>query len=160
MPGRPTDWMDTRVNYSIASNTTGVAQGLSVQLVAADSARATVIRTIVRLFVQSESVAGAWGTQLVEFGIGIASQEAFSALVLPDPNVNTDKPARGWLWRTARMASQNGIGSEVIHEVAADIRGARKIENGELYLASTNEAVLGTAFTVRIIGLIRTLIKI
>jgi len=159
MPGRPTDWMDTLVNETVGSGTQGVVP-LSTALVAADSARATVIRTIVRLYTMSTSVAGAWGTQVVDMAIGIASQEAFTASVLPDPNVDTDKPARGWLWRTRVVQFQNGVGTMIATELVADIRGARKIENGELYLIIVNSAGLGTSFSTRTTGLVRTLIKI
>jgi len=44
--------------------------------------------------------------------------------------------------------------------VTADVRGARKIENGELYLIITNTNQEGTSFNVNMTGLIRTLYKL
>ena len=159
MPGRPTDWMDVLLALNPVDGGQAVV-GLSSALVPADSARATIIRTIISLGVFSDSVAGAWGVQAVDLAIGIASQEAFAASIFPDPNIGTDKPARGWLWRTRVFPFQNGVGTPVVLPVVADIRGARKIENGEVYLIAINANVEGTAFPVHINGLVRTLIKI
>ena len=159
MPARPTDWMDNVISLGLANGGQAIV-GLSSALVPADSARATVVRSIIRLNLHSQTVAGAWGVQTIHLAIGIASQEAFAAQVTPDPNISTDKPARGWLWRDTKVVSQNGVGGVVVFDVQADIRGARKIENGEVYLAVHSEGSQGTSFTVEIDGLIRQLIKI
>ena len=120
----------------------------------------TVIRTIIRMGLFSNTVAGAWGIMRVDLGIGVASQEAFAAGVLPDPNSATDKPPRGWMWRSQQLVSQNGTGHQVIFNVDADIRGARKVENGEVYLIGCNTAYVGTQFQVNCVGLIRQLYKL
>ena len=159
MLGRPTDWMDSIISLGVANNNQN-NEGLSTALVPADSARATVIRTIVSLDIHSQTVAGAWGTQIVHLGIGIASQESFTAGVLPDADVSTDRPIRGWMWRTSLVVSQNGVGSQVVFPVRADIRGARKIETGEVYLKIHNTSSYGTSFLIECDGLIRMLIKI
>ena len=156
---RPTDWMDTLVDVGVAVNSQAIV-GLSTALVPADSARATVIRTILQLNMHSNTVAGAFGIQMIDMAIGIASQEAFLASVLPDPNVSTDKPARGWLWRTRQVVTQNGAEAPIGRDIEADIRGARKIENGELYLIINSTGLVGTNFTTAVTGLVRTLIKI
>ncbi len=96
----------------------------------------------------------------MDLAIGISDREAFSSSVLPDPNTATDKPARGWMWRTSALVSQNGVGGPIVYSIRADIRGSRKIDLGRAYLIITSEANLGTAFTVNIRGLIRTLVKL
>ena len=156
---RPTDWIDTLVQIETSAG--ACAQDSLMTGVAPVNMRGmTVIRTIVALSLFSNTVAGAWGCMRVNLGIGIASQEAFAAGVIPDPNVATDKPARGWLWRSQQMVSQNGAGSPVVFDVVADIRGARKVENGEVYLTVCNTAYVGTQFQVNAVGLIRQLYKL
>ena len=120
----------------------------------------TVIRTLISLDLCSQTVAGAWGVQRCDMAIGIASQEAFAAGVLPDPVTNTDKPPRGWMWRSSRSVAQNGVGSPVLSSLQADIRGARKVENGEVFLIIDNSNVFGTAFNVQALGLVRLLVKL
>ena len=157
---RPTDWIDTIVNLS---STSGGQDQMSLMTgVAPVNMRGmTLIRTIVRLHLASTTVAGAWGTMHNMLAIGVASQEAFAASVLPDPQVATDKPPRGWILRTSVAVDQNGgAGLPITSTLAADIRSGRKVENGEVFLIQRNDFIAGTAFTVRVFGLIRCLYKL
>ena len=156
---RPTDWIDTSVGFTIAS---GSQSNLSLMTgVAPVNMRGmTLIRTIFTWSSFSTTVAGAWGVQILSIGIGVTSQEAFAAGVLPDPDVPTDKPPRGWVYRTSQVVTQNGAGSPVTHDREVDIRGARKVENGELYIVVDNNPIVGTPFTARIQGMCRTLYKL
>ena len=156
---RPTDWVDTTVNLEISTGNQSVTS-LITGLSPSDMWGVTVIRTIIMLSAFSNTVAGAFGCQQLDLGIGIASQEAFAAGVLPDPNISTDKPPRGWMWRVEKVVSQNGAGAPIVTELEADIRGARKVENGEVYLIGFNTALLGTTFQVNVRGLIRQLYKL
>ncbi len=156
---RPTDWIDTRVIMSAVSG--GQArQSLMTGVAPVNMRGMTVIRTIVVLGMISQDVAGAWGIQQIDLAIGVASQEAFAAGVVPDPNSDTDKPPRGWVFRSQRLVAQNGVGHQVVFPLEMDIRGARKIENGELYVVANNTFVNGTSFTVKVQGLVRTLYKL
>jgi len=58
------------------------------------------------------------------------------------------------------MVAQNGAGAPVLYDVEADIRGARKVENGEVFLQGDNNIDSGTAFQVNVRGLIRQLYKL
>ena len=156
---RQTDWVDTRVVLSPSSGGTET-DGLMTGVLPVDMRGMTLIRTIVTLSAYSQTSAGAWGVQQIDIGIGVASQEAFAANVLPDPAISTDKPPRGWVYRTSRLVSQNGVGTAILFDLMADIRGARKIENGELYIIADNTFRNGTSFGVNIIGLVRTLYKL
>ncbi len=156
---RPTDWVDTVHSTAVVSGGQAVNSLLGA-LAPEDYRGATLIRTILAIGLTSTTVAGVWGTQVVDMAIGIASQEAFNAGIVPDPNVGADKPARGWIYRVRKVVGQNGVGGTVVHEVSADIRGARKIENGEVYLIMTNANLAGTPFTVAVTGLERLLIKL
>ena len=156
---RATDWVDTIVgNLAVTGSQANIS--LITGLDPSDMRGATVIRTLIRLNLASDTTAGAWGWGRVDMAIGISAQEAFTAGVLPDPNIDGDKPPRGWMWRDSVGVSQNGVGGQVVVPVRADIRGARKVENGEVYLIYTNTAVDGTTFSVRCHGLVRLLIKL
>jgi len=156
---RQTDWIDTLVDLNPA---TGAQDNVSLITGAApiNMRGVTLIRTIIYLGMTSQTTAGAWGVQNLDMAIGITSQEAFAAGVLPDPDIAGDKPSRGWVWRSRQVVTQNGIGAQVLYEVRADIRGARKIENGELFLVVDNNAIAGTAFTMDVTGLVRVLMKL
>jgi len=156
---RQTDWVDTNNALVI---TAGSQQSLSLitGLSPGDMRGATLIRTIVRMSLSSTSVAGAWGVQKVDVGIGITSQEAFAAGVLPDPSVSSDRPSRGWVYRDHIAVAQNGAGSPVLEHIREDIRGARKIENGELFLVIDNTDQLGTSAAIRAMFLVRVLVKL
>ena len=156
---RQTDWVDTTIARSVASGAQDFFS-LATGMAPINLRGATLIRTIIRLDLHSATVAGAWGVQRLQMGIGITSQEAFAAGVLPDPVTAGDKPSRGWIWRGSIAVAQNGIGSPVMFDLSADIRASRKIENGELFIVFDSAPGGGTAFTVGLNGLIRTLIKL
>ena len=159
MAARPTDWIDTII--SLAPVTTGQASVSLITGAAPINMRGvTLIRTILSLGFASGTVSGAWGTQRVDFAIGITSQEAFAATALPDPDVATDKPSRGWVYRSSLLVSQNGVVGNVVQQVQMDIHGARKIENGEVFFVVNNTPIRGTAFTVDVQGLVRLLTKL
>ena len=156
---RQMDWIDTRVGLNIVDGAQGVTaiDGGSTQVVQRGT---TIIRTIITLHVMSSTVAGAWGAHVVDLAIGITDREAFTAGVVPDPDSAVDKPARGWMWRTQMLVSQNGVSTPIVTTMHADVRGARKIDLGRAYLVVNSNLSAGTAFAVDIRGLIRTLVKL
>ena len=96
--------MDTLVNMLITEGsqvTNSLLQGISSD----DMRGSTITRIIGTLYTGSSTVAGAWGASRDDFGIGVVSQEAFNALVVPDPTAQDDQPARGWLYRTRHVSS-------------------------------------------------------
>ena len=58
------------------------------------------------------------------------------------------------------MVDQNGVSVPVARELRADIRGVRKIEDGEVFLVISNGGSGGTSFTVAMKGLVRLLVKL
>jgi len=159
MVTRQVDWTDTVVSETIAS----VAQGsvrVDGSVTDVVARRLTVVRTIISLDILSTTVAGAWGVQEAALGIGVVSREAFAAGVFPDPVEATDKPTRGWLWRTHRAVSQNGTGTTIMTHIEGDFRGARKLDAGVLILIMNNTPLQGTVFTFLVRGLVRTLFKL
>ena len=118
----------------------------------------TLTRAIGSLSFFSGTVAGAWGKQILDIGIGIASREAVTAGVVPDPNVAADRPPRGWLYRARRVVEQNGAGAPIVLWVPFDIRAQRRMDEADLFLAINSTGSTGTAFTTEAAVLIRFLL--
>jgi len=159
MPSRPTRWVDTVITRDIPDSTQQ-AQSLMGDLSDSEKRTATVIRIILSMGVWSTTLAGAYGVQRAGFGIGVASEEAFNANVFPDPLSAAEKPTRGWLWRTIKHVSQNGTGTTIVVPVDADLRAARKLENGVLYMLMEASNRQGTTFTTSWEGIARVLVKL
>ena len=158
---RTTEWKDNIVSFNLATGA-GAFESLVVNFSEPDKRGMTLVRTLLRLNFFSTSIAGAYGVQIVSLGIAVAFQEAFAVglTALSDPQTESDRPIRGWVYRTQVAPSQNGIGTPLVTSLTADIRAARKLENGELYVTSFSAAGVGTTFTVAVTGLIRTLFKL
>ena len=156
MPRRASDWIDTTVDRGIASAAQDLFS-LMTGVAPVNVRRQTLVRTLITLDLFSETVAGAWGVQQLDIGIGITSQEAFAAGVVADPVTANDQPSRGWIYRTRVAVAQNGIGGQVLYTLRADIRASRKLDDGECYMVVDNTSERGTAFTAHMTGLIRQL---
>jgi len=156
MARRASDWIDTLVNINTASGAQSLLS-LMTGVAPVNVRRQTLVRTLLTLGIFSTTVAGAWGVQAVDIGIGITSQEAFAAGVVADPNTANDQPSRGWVYRTRRVPSQNGDATGIVTELHADIRASRKLDDGECFLVINNGTLIGTAFAVTITGIIRQL---
>jgi len=120
----------------------------------------TLMRTIVCADVARTVHDSGEGSELVDVGIGLASQEAFQADVLADPDNESDFPLRGWIWR-CRYRIYGFIANDPAvfnRHIEMDLRGKRKIENGELFLSLVNTAQEGASGTVNIAGIVRCLI--
>jgi len=161
---RPTVWEDTLVNEDITSGGSALV-GLTLQLDDTSKRGSTITRMLIRLNFHEEVLNSGTALQRVDLGIGIASQEAFALGVtaLPAPQTATERPRLGWYFREEVMVrsstTDTGFGVPVLR-VQADIRAMRKLENGELYLRMNSVGSVGVDFTVRAVGLIRTLVRL
>ena len=158
---RQNEWKDNLISVGLATGA-GTFESLVANFTEPDKRGMTLVRTLIRLTAFSTSIAGAYGVQNISMGIGVASQEAFAVglAALSDPQTESDKPTRGWVWCSQMLVSQNGVGGEVLQTITADIRGMRKLENGELFVSIFNVAEVGTAFGIEMHGIIRTLFKL
>ena len=152
---RSTFWIDNLINLGIVSG------GLnSVSLMAGtppiDARRATIVRIVIDLGIFSETVAGAFGVNLIDIGMGVTSQEAFAVNVFADPNAD-ERPTRGWMYHTRRVVYQNGVGTPIVQSWKEDLRTGRKLYDGEPFLTAHNTAQLGTTASYRISGIVRLL---
>ncbi len=119
----------------------------------------TLLRTIICHDYASAVLDSGEGSQILDIGIAVTSQEAFAASAVPDPNVDTDFPTRGWIYRCRHRLvafAADAPAADVIR-INKDIRSKRKLENGECYLVINNTALTGTTFTARLIGITRQL---
>jgi len=154
-------WIDTGATLAVANASTD-AFSLMTGLTTTESrlAQMTLLRTIIGINLGYSVHDSGEGSQLVSVGIGITSNEAFAtAGALPDPEVDLDFPARGWVWRGRYRvfgfaADQPAIFTQ---RVDLDMRSQRKLESGLAYLIVRNEAVEGVATTIQMTGLIRQL---
>ena len=156
-----TRWIDTVVAQAAFASGANSATSLLSGIGPVDTRGVTIIRTMIRLSFSSDTIAGAWGAQSVHLGIGIASQAAFTMGITALPTAEgSEQPARGWIWRDHVMAGQNGVDTQFVSTLREDIRGARKIEDGEVFLTFSNIPHTGTPFSIRVTGLVRLLVKL
>ena len=156
---RRVKWEDTLLDEVISSGA-GSNPTLMGSTTPNESEGETIIRCIGELSLFSASIAGAYGVQGLDIGVGVASQEAFAAQSLSDPNTASEEPRGGWLFRTRCTVAQNGTGTPVIYVCKFDMRSARKIDGDELFVAFRSANVLGTSFVLRVHGIVRCLFKL
>ena len=159
----PNVWIDTAANLTLANNASGnrsLMTGVSSTQTRFDSM--TLIRTIIGIDVAYAVHDSGEGSQEVSLGIGVTSQEAFAAGSLPDPEIDTDFPARGWVWRARYRVFGFAADQPAVYlrRVEVDLRSQRKLENGECYLIGHNGPVDGVATTVQVSGMVRQLWKV
>ncbi len=156
-PRRKTTWEDTIFADSIASGAQADASLLD-NILTVDQGL-TLVRTIIDLTIVPSASPTGFGAQAVDFAIGLTSQEAFAAGVLPDPNAEAEQPVTPWVYRT-RVGIVQDLDVPRPVRIQADIRGQRLIHGGELFWIIDNNILLGTAFSIHVAGLIRTLFKL
>ncbi len=156
----PRLWIDTGFDDSVAIGTP-LIRSLMTGVSAADTrlSQMTLMRTIIGLDIGRTVHDSGEGSERVAVGIGIASQEAFAAGTLSDPEVNTDFPTRGWVWRGHYRTFGFAADQPTIftRRLDLDMRSMRKLENGEAFLQITVSAIEGVSSNNSITGLIRQL---
>ena len=156
----PTIWIDTHINSDVA-NAVQVLLSLMTGVSATQTRfdRMTLTRTIIGLDVAYTVHDSGEGSQRVDMGIAVASQESFAAGTVPDPGVASDYPTRGWIWRARYRVYGFAADQPAVFNTRIDmeIRAQRKLENGEAYLVLDNNNLEGVTTTIRVAGLIRQL---
>ena len=119
----------------------------------------TVVRLLIDLQVSPLVLDGVNAQQLAMMGIGVSSFEAFAvAGALPDPNQETDRPPRGWLWRSVLKVAHVPDALVMPVRAQADVRAKRRVDDGVLFLRIINVDRTGvTPFEIAVDGLIRVL---
>jgi len=154
---RRSRWIDALVNITVAS--AGQNRQTMFPGVGQEQLRnATIVRTIGDLYMNSTTVADAWGVNMMDLGLGVISQEAIASVVFPDPNDADDYPVRGWLFRKRCAMFQNGVGTMIVQSCSFDVRSQRKLDTGQYFLIANNTALDGSTSTYRLFGSVRTLV--
>ncbi len=156
----PRLWLDTVLNQDVA-NAGALVQSLMVNFTARETriSQMTLLRTIIGLDLAYTVHDAGEGSQIVSLGIGVASQEAFAAGIVADPNDGDDFPTRGWIWRASYRVFGFAADQPAVftRRIDLDMRSMRKLENGECYMNVMNTAAEGVSSTVKVSGLIRQL---
>ncbi len=157
---RPRAWSDVRINQVVAAAAASVPIDLGIEL--ADRDVKTAVRVIGDLVAfPDDRNATIDGVMQIEGGIGVASREAFTAQIVPNPNQQGEYPALGWLYMHSMvMISNNSSGTIEMYNVPTvhfDVRANRKVDKGVLYYTWDNTTADGTGIQVILLGRIRVL---
>ncbi len=157
---RPRAWSDVRVNQQVSAAAGSVPIDLGIQQT--DKDVKTAVRVIGDLVgFPNDRNAAVDGVMQLEIGIGVASEEAFTAQVVPDPNAQSEYPSLGWLYMSSRLVTFNNSSGTTeflqLGEFRFDIRANRKVDRGRLYLVWNNTTADGSGFQVTLVGRVRTL---
>ena len=158
-PKRGTRWIDTIVAQVLTAGT-AVNVSLLGSLGADDIPGLTVIRTIVRLYLAPNTTPSGFGGTRLLVGAGVATGDAFSAGALPDLDISTDFPVRGWTFKTVGVAmyDTDHISNTLIE---GDFRSMRKLdEQTEYFLQMLTNTAVGISLAQACNGLIRVLVKL
>jgi len=151
-------WIDSLHNIDIASGAkseTTLMGALSVE----DTRGLTLMRCILCHDYEHTIHDSGEGQQIIDIGIGVASREALNAAALSDPEIATEHPDRGWVYRCRHVT--HGFAADqpaaYVQSVFRDLRAKRKLETGAVFLSITNTAKSGAAATISIVGITRLL---
>jgi len=160
-PRRRRIWADRVIDLLITSGGQTIPIDLLVDLPEDDVKTVTcIIGRITSVYADPD---GALTTsQRIDMGIGVASREAFTAGIVPDPATQADYPTQGWLWidsPTTLKVNASGT-TEAFHVpvVTFDVGAQRKVDKGVLYFVADNTLIVGSAASIRIVGRIRALV--
>ena len=122
----------------------------------------TLLRTITQLEWTPATPHAVSGLVRVDYGIGLCQEEAFSAGALPDVDAQEDHPPAGWVIRGSTMVmDETTLAVRNYRGAHHDIRAMRKLDaDTTLYLQYHNGLIEGTAFTIRLNGLVRLLLAL
>jgi len=160
MADRPRAWADTILNVSVVGDAAIAPVNLLASLTASDTI--TAVRLVGDILIVPENADTNESVRnLLTMGIGVTSLEAFNASVLPDARTEADFPPRGWLYRDAKPylfsnSATFGIELAELPRFKFDLRAARRVDKGVLFLEAFNDALMGTG-SVRLMGIIRAL---
>jgi len=158
-PRRETTWVDTELDVAIAA-TAGQTQSLMGTMDVDERRGMTVTRILACIYLLPSSVGVADGVMKLSLGIGSASQEAFTAGAIPDPEAAADFPQRGWLYRCTHAVVDHTIPGYPMPAIFLDLHAQRKVDTGEIYLRMRNELQQGSSFSVDVVGTLRMLVKL
>jgi len=157
-------WADFFVDLTLVD---GVPQCVDFLAQGVNLDTLTVARIIGTLYVQHADLSAQIDNRAkIDIGIGVASVEAFGIAAcagLAIPNGAGSSPPRGWLYRTEMVCTKvhaTGTTYEILipDKTHFDLGAMRKIDKGVLYLVAEQTNDGGTAASVALMGLVRTMV--
>ena len=160
-PRRITAWDDEIHEFSL-TNSSQTAINLMTNVADPEKRGCTLVRLIIDVVLFPATPGNASGRQIVSLGIGVVSDDAFAAGTLPDPEEESDYPVGGWVYRARKSVFDETLATGLVRPVLIekDLRAMRKLDRSTLALIVHNGAVEGTAFTIGMSGLTRSLYKL
>ena len=159
---RRRQWFDNLISLPVATTADVTLQLLQHGFADQDRKGMTLARIIADLSINALAPGTVLSTQVLDMGIGIASEEAISVAdgVPPIDDENEQAPS-GYLWRHRALVRLTTIGTGEsewpYYRVAFDVGAKRKLMYGVPYLVVYNSLVGGTGHTMVLTGLIRML---
>ena len=153
-------WIDTLVDEDITAGTASTISLMTgVSSVQTRFDAMTLLRTIIGIDLAYLIHDAGEGSHSIDLGIGVTSQDAFTAGGFPDVRTATDFPTRGWVYRARYRVFGFAADQPAVYSarVDRDIRSRRKLDNGECYLTMNATLLEGAATAMNVIGLIRQL---
>ena len=160
---RGTAWDDQLPNFSVADGAFGSFLLMS-DVADPEKRGCTLVRMILDFDIFPATPGAVSGRQNFALGIGVVSDDAFTAGAsgMPNPEVGSDYPVTGWLWRKRVAVFDETLASGVVTPVHVDrdLRAMRKLDRSSLVLMTFNGTAEGSPFAVTVMGTIRTLYKL
>jgi len=161
---RGTSWFDTEINSQAVSGTAGTPITLlPADVEVRDVPGLTIIRMLIELNCHAVVPNVVEGGQALHLAAGLVMTDGFVSGALPDLLSPSEEPIRGWIFKNMRFIydSEGTISPWSGSDLFLDIKSQRKLDlDTEVYFQMFNQAMTGTAFTVEVTGLIRTLVKL
>ena len=159
---RGTAWDDSRVAATVGSGASTTGQLLVENVADPEKRGCTLVRMILDLSLVATPPGAVSGMQRLSIGIGLVSDDAFSASAFPEPSETDDFPVGGWIYRGMRLIRDETLASGIIAQerLYLDLRVQRKLERSSVVFMTKNDAVEGSTFSVAVQGLVRSLYKL
>jgi len=159
---RPRAWADLIWSAEIADGGNMAPLNVLADLGASPLDTITVTRLVGDIYVvPTLPIIALDYSQRIDVGIGVATESAFDIGVtaVPQPDISTEYPARGWLYVvTMWLFKINSTTHDDMYAHAHfDIRTMRKVDKGILYVAAGNNPVQVGGEEIRVGGRIRAL---
>ena len=157
---RQLKWSEQDLNSSMVSGSV-LLDRLNATLTTAQREEATVVRNILCLrFTATVAAGSSSDAMLVSIGLGVTSEQAFvtGSAAVSAPSDALQEPVQGWLYRCRAWVfggpESSPMASWLLNE---DIRTSRKIGAGVPFVRIDNDPGAGSAFTMRVVGSLRSL---
>ncbi len=155
MANRRRQWQDFLVGavIGVGSQSTKVLLRGDID----DTKGMTLVRMVIDLASSPDPTSAVVGSTKLHMGIGVFAAEAIAASSYADPNVETDQPMTGWLWRRSVIVTDDPSGPPAPWMGHEDIRSQRRVMYGSPVLILNADTGRGSSPSLHVSGLVRCL---